>query len=149
MERFGDKFILNITELGALTNASIEVATRVLKQPRFDPNEDALPFIVNRARKLIYGDALYSYEELQGSLSVGKHDGQLIEDEGLYKAVKNAFGICIQEVHAVYIPEDNHMPGWYSAAVDLFRPGMTFKVYFSLDENGKVCVEDLHRWRFG
>lgn len=75
--------------------------------------------------------------------------GRLIEDEGLYRAVKEACGTCALEVHALYAPEDTHMPGWYSTAVDLFRPGMTFRVYFSLDDDGRVLIEDLRRWYFG
>lgn len=59
-------------------------------------------------------------------------------------------GALFVEIHAVYEKgsSSNH-PEWYCAAVDLFRPGMTFRAYFTLDEYGQIFVEDLQRWWFG
>ena len=59
-------------------------------------------------------------------------------------------GALFVDIHAVYEKggHSNH-PEWYCAAVDLFRPGMTFRAYFTLDEYGQIFVEDLQQWRFG
>lgn len=54
------------------------------------------------------------------------------------------------DIHAVYDKGcDTGYPECYCAAVDLFRPGMTFRVYFTLDEAGQISVVDLQRWWFG
>lgn len=60
------KFLLDAAELAALIQASIERATKVVHDPDFDPNEDALPFYVNRGYKLLYGVELYTAEQLDG-----------------------------------------------------------------------------------
>ena len=150
MRKNGDKYILNTTELGALVNASITADTQALHTPGYDPNEDALPHIVNRGYKLLYGGRfLYTPEQLNGCLVADEKRGQLIENEGLYKAVADAFGACCIEVHAIYAPDNDYWPGWLTAAVDLFRPGKTFRVYFSHEGNNQVRVEDIMEWRFG
>lgn len=54
------------------------------------------------------------------------------------------------DIHAVYDKGSNSAhPEWYCAAVDLFRPGMTYKIYFTLTDGGQISVEDLQRWWFG
>lgn len=65
------KFLLNPAELAALIGASMETATKVLHDPMFDPNDDGLPFFVNRGYKLLYGTELYTDEELDGIHDVG------------------------------------------------------------------------------
>ena len=53
------------------------------------------------------------------------------------------------DIHAVYDKGSNSdHPDWYCAAVDLFRPGMTFRMYFTVDD-GQISVVDLQRWWFG
>jgi len=149
MDKVGNKYLLNAAELGTLVNASITTATKVLHTPGYDPNDDALPYIVNRGHQLLYGTHIYSREQLDGCLVADKKSDRLIEDEGLYQAVKDAFGGCAVEVHAVYAPETNYYPGWLSAAVDLFRHGNTYRVFFSHDGNYQLRVEHLQEWRFG
>ena len=56
-------YLLNAVELSSLVGASIETATKVWDDPEFDPNESALPYIVNRGYKLLYGRTLYEKEE--------------------------------------------------------------------------------------
>ena len=54
------------------------------------------------------------------------------------------------EVHAVYEPDDSEVfGGCYLAAVDLFNPGTTYKVWFKINDEGTICVEHLERWWFG
>ena len=54
------------------------------------------------------------------------------------------------DIHAVYDKGGNSdYPEWYCAAVDLFRPGMTYKIYFTLTDNGQISVVKLQRWWFG
>lgn len=69
----------------------------------------------------------------------------LNENTALYSALENSIRNIHFEIHAIYEPEEN---GWYCAAVDLFKPGLTFKLYFTL-ENGEISVRDLARWWFG
>ena len=87
--------------------------------------------------------------ELMGTLAMGESNGKLVQDEGFYKAIMDAFRGCAVEVHAVYMPEKASLPGWFSAAVDLFRPGQTYRVYFSHEGNHRVRIEHLERWFFG
>lgn len=63
------KYILNGAELGALIQASIETATKVLQDPMFDPNDNGLPYYVNKGHKLLYGVELYTDEQLTVGLS--------------------------------------------------------------------------------
>lgn len=147
MRKDGDKYILNTTELGALVNASITTATKTLHSLGYDPSEDALPYIVNSGYKLLYGGRfLYTPEQLNGCLVADEKRGKLIENEGLYKAVADAFGACCIEDHAIYRPDNDWNPGWLTAAVDLFRPGKNFRVYFSHEGSNQIRVEDIMEW---
>lgn len=152
MKKEGNKYILNTAELGALIGASIETATKVLHEPWYDPNDNGLPYFVNRGHNLLYGSDLYSQEELDGCL-VTDENGTLIEDEGLYKAVKDVFWGCAVEVHAIYAPENNCRPDWLSAAVDLFRLGNTYRVWFTYNgaNTGSyhIYIEHLEKWWMG
>lgn len=65
----------------------------------------------------------------------------MITDE-LYQKLGNAY----IDVHSIYEPDDK---GRYLAAVDLFTPGTTFKVYFKLGDDGNIIVENIERWFFG
>ena len=62
------------------------------------------------------------------------------------EAIEESFQSIYFEVHAIYEPEEH---GWYTAAVDLFQPGMTFRVYFTLTEEKKIQVENAERWFMG
>lgn len=53
-------------------------------------------------------------------------------------------------MHAIYEPDEHEVFGdCYMAAVDLFHPGLTFKVFFALDEKGSFQVQHAERWYFG
>ena len=53
------------------------------------------------------------------------------------------------EIHAVYEPEGSKPFGaFFCAAVDLFKPGLTFRIWFKL-ENDVPVVEWAERWHFG
>ena len=74
---------------------------------------------------------------------------KLIESPELYQQIAAAVEGCL-EVHAVYESGSNSFrPEWHLAAVDLHQPGQTYKVYFTLDENGAIQVQHLERWYFG
>ena len=62
------------------------------------------------------------------------------------KALAQALKGLYFEIHAIYEPNER---GWYCAAVDLFRPGMTFRIYFTLGEDNQIKVEHAERWYFG
>ena len=141
-------YLLDAAELSTLVNAGIETATKELHQSWYDPKENGLPAIVDRAHKMLHGTHIYTSEQLAGSLVLSE-DGKLVEDQELYRAVENAFNGCALNVHAIYAPENNFYPGWLCAAVDLFRSGRTYRVYFSNDGDGRIQIEDISRWRFG
>ena len=150
MRKEDHKYILNTAELTALVQSSISTATKVLHSPGYDPNDNRLPYFVNCGYKLLYdGTSLYSQEELDGCL-IADENGRLIEDEGLYKAVKDVFGACATEAHAIYTPESTYRSGWLSAAVDLFRPGNTYRVWFTCNgaNTGSyhIYIEHLEKW---
>lgn len=74
---------------------------------------------------------------------------KLIEAPELYQQIAAAVEGCI-EVHAIYGPGSNSLhPEWYLAAVDLNQPGQTYRVYFTLDENGTIQEQHRERWYFG
>lgn len=74
----------------------------------------------------------------------------LVEDEALYAAMKGMIQNIYFDLHAIYEPgTHSYKKDWYCAAVDLFNPGMTFKVYFTLDKDGQIHVEEVSRWLFG
>lgn len=141
-------YLLDTIELGALTSASIEEATRELHRDWYDPRENGLPAIVDEAYHLLHGSHIFAREHLAGSLVPSVSSG-LIEKPTLYQAVSDAFHGCAVEVHAIYRPDNNYYPGWLLAAVDLFRAGQTYKVYFSNEGDGQVRIEDICRWKFG
>ena len=54
------------------------------------------------------------------------------------------------EIHGIYEPGSEHIfNDCYCAAVDLFRPGMTFRIYFTLGKDNQIKVEHAERWYFG
>lgn len=74
----------------------------------------------------------------------------LTEKKELYDKIREMD--VLVDIHAIYDPDEEETgiyKGCYLAAVDLFKPGMTFRVYFTLDENGEIDIFDVSRWRFG
>lgn len=77
-------------------------------------------------------------------------DGKLISDPKVYQQVAGWLKSRFVGIHAIYSPGNNASePEWYLAAVDLFEPGQTYKVYFTLDEKRGIRVKLLERWYFG
>lgn len=75
---------------------------------------------------------------------------KLISEPELYQQVAGALKSRFVGIHAIYAPGSNSLePEWYLAAVDLFEPGQTYKVYFTLDEKRGIRVKLLERWYFG
>lgn len=63
--------------------------------------------------------------------------------------LKTALKAPYFELHAVYEPDGSEIFGdCYCAAVTMFGYGMTFRVYFKIDENGQAQIEDVSRWHF-
>lgn len=71
---------------------------------------------------------------------------ELVQDERLYAAVKQVIQNVYFDLHAIYSPNEY---GWYCAAVDLFAPGLTFRVWFTLGEDDQIQVRYAERWHFG
>lgn len=62
------RFLLNYAELKALVEASIETAQKVMKDPMYDPNDNGLPYFVNRGYQLLTAKDLFTPEQLDGTL---------------------------------------------------------------------------------
>lgn len=78
----------------------------------------------------------------------------LIEDSELYDNLNKFIGNLYIDIHAIYYPESktpnrtNPFSDCYLAAVDLFREGNTFRLYFKINDDG-IRVEWLEKWWFG
>lgn len=143
------RYVLRRAELSALMEASQAAAKAQLRNPEYNQNYHPLPHMVSRAYELLHGEPLYSEEVLAGAWAVDTH-GELVDTPELYEKFK-AFmcGVCV-DLHAIYEKGSNsNHPEWYCAAADLFRPGMTHKVYFTVTDAGQIFVEDLQRWWLG
>ena len=74
----------------------------------------------------------------------------LTNDKALYKKLESTVQNICFEIHAIYEPDGGEGFGdCYCAAVDLFKQGMTYRVYFKSGENGNIEVEHIERWFFG
>jgi len=143
------RYVLRHAELSALMEASQTAAKAQLRNPEYNQNYHPLPYMVSRAYELLHGKPLYSDDVLAGDWTVDTH-GELIEAPELYEKFKAFMGSVCVDLHAIYEKgSDSHHPEFYCAAADLFRPGMTYRVYFILDDAGQIRVEDLQRWFFG
>ena len=78
--------------------------------------------------------------------------GKLVEDEALYAKMNEALNGLYWNVHAIYNPEgtesDPYFGDCYCCAVDLFRPGLTFQIWFKVEDD-KVVIRYGDRWHFG
>ena len=73
----------------------------------------------------------------------------LTQKENLYEKLEDVMKHAYADVHAIYDPDGSDPYGdCYSAAVDLYQPGMTFRVYFKENADG-LRVEHAERWHFG
>ena len=74
----------------------------------------------------------------------------LTNNQELYKQLQSTVQNLYVEIQAIYEPGTNTAcPEWYCAAVDLFRSGMTFRLYFTVDEDRAIKVEEVSRWWMG
>ena len=74
----------------------------------------------------------------------------LTERQELYQLIENTMKNPHVELHAIYEPEaGDPVPDCYLAAIDLFKTGQTYRLYFKIDENDQIEVVHLERWRFG
>ena len=74
----------------------------------------------------------------------------MIQDEKMYEQLRSQLKNIYFDVHAIYEPDgsDSIWGRRYCAAVDLFRQGLTFRLYFSI-QDGEIYVEHVERWYFG
>ena len=74
--------------------------------------------------------------------------GMLVENESLYRSLEKTVSQMYCEIHAIYEPDGAVVNGdCFCAAVDLFKPGFTFKIYFIITD-GNVEIVDVSRWYF-
>jgi hypothetical protein len=73
-------------------------------------------------------------------------------NETLYEALEGALRDFCGEInyifiHAIYEPEDDGGPyeGQYCAAMDLYEPGMTYRVYFEINPDDVIIIGDVER----
>lgn len=75
---------------------------------------------------------------------------------GLYEAI----GAALRElyapdtyimIHAIYEPEDDGgaHEGMYHAAVDIFEEGLTHHVWFTINDDDSIKIEETKRWFIG
>ena len=80
----------------------------------------------------------------------------LIENEKLYEALAKKLKESYTEnafifVNAIYEPDDDGGPheSMYHAAVDLVEPGVTYHVWFVVNDDDSILVDDIERWFMG
>ena len=80
----------------------------------------------------------------------------LIENEKLYDALESALRAfySVDEyvfVHAIYEPDDDGGPheGMYHAAADLHEAGITYHVYFAVNDDDSITIDGVERWMMG
>ena len=59
-------FLLSRAELKSLIQASQDKAAVLLQDPLYDPNDNGLPYFVNRGHELLFGTAFFTEEQLDG-----------------------------------------------------------------------------------
>ena len=73
-------------------------------------------------------------------------------NQELYDLVRGALRSVYFDLHAIYEPEgtdsDPYFGDCYCCAVDLFRPGLTFRVWFKIVD-GEMVFRSGDRWYFG
>lgn len=101
-------------------------------------------------RNLLWNcSTIASAGSVAGDWAVDAH-GELLEAPELYEKFKAFLGNFCVDLHAIYDRggSSNH-PECSCAAADIFQPGMTYKNYLTLTDDGQIFVEDLQRWFFG
>lgn len=74
---------------------------------------------------------------------------ELTKEKALYEQLQTAIREMHSEIHAIYEPDGSEFFGdCYCAAVDLFSPAFTFRVYFKIVD-GELDIQHVERWNFG
>ena len=80
----------------------------------------------------------------------------LIENDKLYDALecvltKIFLGGVYVKVFAIYEPDDDggKHEGMYHAAVDMYRRGETYHVWFVVNDDDSITISDQERWYMG
>lgn len=74
---------------------------------------------------------------------------KLTKEKALYEQLQTAIREMHSEIHAIYEPDGSEFFGdCYCAAVDLFSPAFTFRVYFKVVD-GELDIQHVERWHFG
>lgn len=73
----------------------------------------------------------------------------LTQKENLYEELEVIMKHAYVDILAIYEPDGSEpYSDCYCAAVDLYKSGMTFRVYFKEKPEG-LRVEHAERWHFG
>lgn len=73
----------------------------------------------------------------------------LSENKELYNCFENGILEMYFKIHAIYEPDMSAINGdCFCAAVDIFKPGFTFRIYFKLIDN-TIIIVDVDRWFMG
>lgn len=80
----------------------------------------------------------------------------LIENEKLYEALEGVLKNVYPDseyvfVYAIYEPDDDGGPNeaFYHAVFDLHEPGETYHVYFVVNDDDSLLLNDVERWFMG
>lgn len=73
----------------------------------------------------------------------------LSENKELYNCFENSILEMYFKLHAIYEPDRSTINGdCFCAAVDIFKPGFIFRIYFKLIDN-IIIIVDVDRWFMG
>ena len=76
----------------------------------------------------------------------------LVENQELYAQVRGSLQNIYFDLHAIYEPKgtnsDPYFGDCYCCAVDLLRPGLTFRIWFKIVD-GEMVFRSGDRWYFG
>ena len=73
----------------------------------------------------------------------------LSENKELYNCFENGILEMYFKIHAIYELDMSAINGdCFCAAVDIFKPGFTFRIYFKLIDN-TIIIVDVDRWFMG
>lgn len=81
---------------------------------------------------------------------MNKKDFIKMDIQKLNNALQNVLKEIYIEIHAIYESDGSDFLGdCYTAAVDLFSWKFTFRIWFQIDDDGSIKVENVERWHFG
>ncbi len=72
---------------------------------------------------------------------------EIVLDYTINKQFRNAMKCSFHKVRAIYEPLGYGPYGeCYIAAIDMFKPGMTFRLYFKVNGDGTFYAEHIEKW---